>query len=103
MACISLLASASYRIGVGVEKVEREVKIKRQPIADKVLQRIQREMKRDVIDLSSVRAGKKQTADLQATIKADEFAELPPAYAVYVWVQNQITVSYTHLRAPRDS
>ena len=50
-----------------------------------------------MIDLSSVRAGKKEAADLQATIKADEFAELPPAYAVYVWVQNQITITAEQL------
>ena len=66
---------------------KHKVKKKKQPIADKVLQRIEKEIKRDVIDLSSVRAGKKEAADLHATIKADEFAELPPAYAVYMWVQ----------------
>jgi len=94
---IRRLAGASYRTGEGVDKVECKVKKKRQPIADKVLQRIEKEMKRDVIDLSSVRAGKKQAADLQATIKADDFAELPPAYAVYMWVQNQITITAEQL------
>lgn len=69
----------------------------RQPIADKVLKRLQKELKSKVIDLSIVRQGKAQAADLQKTVATDELAKLPPSYAAYAWTQNQISITAEQL------
>lgn len=77
-----------------------QLKIRRQPIAIKVLKQLQKELKKNVIDLSAVRAGRKQAAELQNTIAtAEDLTKLPPSYAAYVWVQNQITVMAEQLLA----
>jgi hypothetical protein len=65
----------------------------RQPIADKVLKRLDRDAKAKVIDLSAVRASRKQVADLDATLVSDEtLAQLPPCFALYSLVQNHLSV-----------
>lgn len=46
-----------------------------------------------MVDLSSVRAGREQAADLQKTIvSAEELQKLPPCFAAYTWVQNQLSM-----------
>lgn len=75
-------------------------KPRRQPIADKVLKKLLKESKKDVIDISTVKAGRKQAAELQQTVaKAEDLAKLPPSYAAYVWAQNQLSVMAEQLLA----
>lgn len=65
----------------------------RQPIADKVLKRLDRDVKAKVIDLSAIRASRKLVADLDATRASDEtLSQLPPCFALYTLVQNQLSV-----------
>lgn len=65
----------------------------RQPIADKILKRLDRDVKAKVIDLSVVRASRELVADLDATRASDEtLAQLPPCYALYTLVQNHLSV-----------
>ena len=70
----------------------------RQPLADKNLKRMQKEIKKEVIDLSAVRAGRKQAQDMQAAVKSTlDLAELPPAFAAYAWVQQQLSIMVEQL------
>lgn len=65
----------------------------RQPIADKVLKRLDRDAKAKVIDLSAVRTSRKQVADLEATLVSDDtLTQLPPCFALYTLVQNHLSV-----------
>lgn len=65
----------------------------RQPIADKVLKRLDRDTKAKVIDLSTLRDSRKQVADLDATLVSDEtLAQLPPCFALYTLVQNHLSM-----------
>jgi len=59
---------------------------------------MQKEINKDVVDLGAVREGRKQASDLQDTLKAtDDLAALPPAYAAYIWVQNQLSIMVEQL------
>ncbi len=72
----------------------------RQPLADKILKRMQKEINRDIIDLSAVRAGRKHASDLQQTIATEgDLAILPAAHAAYTWVQNQLSIMAGQLLA----
>lgn len=64
-----------------------------QPIAEKVLSKIQRYQRSKVVDMKVFRAGK-QTAEYMAhSVTADaELAKLPPAHAIYVYAQNRLSV-----------
>lgn len=63
------------------------------PIAQKVRGMLQDILHRKVVDLSAVRAGRDAAMTLQETVpKGDALAELPPAFAAYMHVVNQISV-----------
>lgn len=73
--------------------MKKPVKRLRQPLADKILKQMQKEINKDIIDLSAVRSGRRQASDLQQTIASTEdLAALPPSHAAYAWVQNQLSV-----------
>ena len=70
----------------------------RQPLADKVLRRMQKELKKDVVDLSAVREGRQHAKDLQKTIRDSlDLEGLPPAFAAYAWMQNQLSIMVEQL------
>ncbi len=72
----------------------------RQPIADKILGRIQKELKKNTVDLAAVRIGRKQAANLQETVVTQEdLVALPKSLAAYMWVQNQLSVMVEQLLA----
>ena len=65
----------------------------RQPIADKVLKQMEKQVKAKVIDLSDIRASRKQVADLYSTVVSDAaLSEVPPCHAVYSMVQNHLSI-----------
>lgn len=62
-------------------------------MADKVLKRLQKELKNDVIDLSAFRAGRKQAQEMQEEVKSlHDVADLPPAFAAYASIQQQLSI-----------
>lgn len=63
------------------------------PIADKLLRKLQKQHRSQVVDLSAFRAGKKQAEYLQQSVVSDQtLAALHPAHAPYVFAQNQLSV-----------
>lgn len=69
------------------------LKKKRQPIADKVLRRLDRDAKAKVVDLSNLRTSRKVVADLESSVIDDEaLSQLPPCVALYTLVQNHLSV-----------
>ncbi len=73
--------------------MKNKAKRPRQPLADKILKQMQKEINKEIVDLTSVRAGRKHASDLQSTIaNTKDLAALPPAHAAYAWVQNQLSI-----------
>jgi hypothetical protein len=72
----------------------------RQPIADKVLKRIEKEVKRDVVDISAARAGRRQAREMQQTLESSfDLSELPLSFAAYAWTQQQLSLMCEQLLA----
>ena len=65
----------------------------RQPIADKVINKLRGYVNAKVVDLSAVVEGKDNAQTLQRTVATrEELAEYHPAHAFYVHAQNQASV-----------
>jgi hypothetical protein len=63
------------------------------PIADKLVKAMRAHVGGKVVDLSEVRAGRKNAEALQETVaSAKDLADLHPAHAIYVYAQNQTSV-----------
>lgn len=66
---------------------------KRPPIARRLLSMLRGARASAVVDLEAYRRGMSTAEELRRTVVADEdLAELEPAHAMYVYVQNQISV-----------
>ena len=73
------------------------------PIADKLLKKMNRYVRGKVIDLEAVTTGRKNAEDLQKTVATrEELADHHPAYAIYVYAQNQTSVMSEQLTALKE-
>lgn len=63
------------------------------PIARRVIEAIRRQMRMKVVDLATFRAGQEYAEALQNTVTPEEqLAKTHPAFAIYVYAQNQMSV-----------
>ncbi len=70
------------------------------PIAKKVVRAIAAAQKARVVDLRAFREGTARAGELQKTVASrEELAELHPAHAAYVHVQNQVSILSEQLTA----
>ncbi|MBK1734864.1 hypothetical protein CKO15_06080 [Halorhodospira abdelmalekii] len=70
----------------------------RQPIADKIIKKMRRQIGAKVVDLSAVIEGKKNAEALQETVASrEELVDLDPTHALYVYAQNQTSVMVEQL------
>jgi hypothetical protein len=69
-------------------------------IAEKVVARMKREVRRKVVNLKDIIAGRGVAEDLQSTVVTKEgLAGIHPAHAAYVHAQNQVSVMSEQLTA----
>jgi len=70
------------------------------PIAEKLIARMKREVRSKVVNLKDVIAGRAAAEELQRTVVAKEgLAGFHPAHAAYVYAQNQVSVMSEQLTA----
>jgi len=70
------------------------------PIAEKVIRKLKKTVHAKVVNIEDVRAGRAIAEELQETVAGrDELADLHPAHAAYVHVQNQVSVMSEQLSA----
>jgi len=62
----------------------------RRPIAAKLVKKMRSQVRANVVDLASARAGKRMAEALQKT--AEDLADFHPAHALYVYAQNQTSL-----------
>jgi hypothetical protein len=63
------------------------------PITRRVIEAIRRQMRMKVVDLATFRAGQEYAEALQNTVTPEEqLAKTHPAFAIYVYAQNQMSV-----------
>ena len=75
----------------------------RRPIADKLVKKMRRYQRQNVIDLASVIAVQENAGELQKTVAtAERFADFHPAHAIYVLAQNQMSVMAEQLTALQE-
>ncbi|MCK5689149.1 hypothetical protein KAI87_07760 [Myxococcota bacterium] len=73
------------------------------PIANKIAKKLNRYIRAKVVDFTAVSAGKKAAEELQQTIATqEELASLHPAYAIYAYAQNQVSVLEEELSALKE-
>jgi len=76
---------------------------RRQPIADKLVKKMKRHIREEVVDLNAVLTGRQSAAALQETVASREaLADLQPAHAIYVYAQNQVSVMCEQLTALKE-
>lgn len=78
-------------------------KARRNPIADKLVKKMNKYVRGKVIDLAAVRAGRDNAEELQETVATrEELADLHPAHAIYVYAQNQLSIMSEQLAALKE-
>jgi hypothetical protein len=76
---------------------------RRRPIADKLVKKMNRYVRGKVVDLQAVMTGSKNAEELQKTVATqEELADFHPAYAIYVYAQNQTSVMSEQLTALKE-
>lgn len=74
-----------------------------QPIADKLIKKMNRYIRGKVVDLNAVLVGRKNAEELQKTVATrEDLADLHPAHAIYVYAQNQASVMAEQLTSLKE-
>ena len=75
-----------------------------QPIADKLLRRLESVFRQKVVDLAEIREGQEQARARHATAKTHEdLGDLHPAHAMYVETQNHVSVMSELLMGQKEA